>query len=260
MRVPLHIVEQRREQLRQLIRSDGFLPVTAICQRLGISVATARRDLAAIASAGQITRTRGGALADYNASFASLGERAHRARNAKARIGAAALTLLPRTGTIFLDAGTTIQALARLLVLRRPFQRLTVVTNSLPVASILGGTEGIDLHVLGGTFLHRQAVLLGPESVRALSGWKFDTAFLGGEGMDRHGISNSHPKIAAFQQAVLRHAAKACFCLDATKVGRATPHPVAGWTDNVILVTDAKPSLLAQAGIAVPMTRYQPAR
>ena len=260
MRVPLHIVEQRRERLRQLIRSDGFLPLGVICQRLDISEATARRDLAAIASAGQITRTRGGALADYNASFASLGERAHRARNAKVRIGAAALSSVPRTGTIFLDAGTTIQAFARLLVGRRPFEKLTVVTNSLPVASILGGTEGIDLHVLGGTFLHRQAVLLGPESIRALAGWKFDVAFLGGEGMDATGISNSHPKIAAFQQAVLRQAAKTCFCLDASKVGRATPHLVAGWSQPLTLVTDATPSALAKAGIAIPMTRYHPAR
>lgn len=260
MRVPLHIVEKRRERLRQLIRTDGFLPIADICRRLEVSEATARRDLAAIAAHGHITRTRGGALADYNTTFASLGERAHRARTAKTRIAAAALTLIPRTGTLFLDAGTTVQALARLLLARRPFSELTVVTNSLPIASVLGGARGVELHVLGGMFLHRQAILLGPQSVRALSAWKFDAAFLGGEGMDAHGITNSHANIAAFQQTVLRHAAKTCFCLDASKLGRATPHRVAGWNEPFTLITDATAADLAKAGIPLPLTRYLPAR
>ncbi|HYD82877.1 MAG TPA: DeoR/GlpR family DNA-binding transcription regulator, partial [Opitutus sp.] len=258
--VPLHIVEQRREKLRHLIRTDGFIPIAEICRRLDVSEATARRDLASIAANGHITRTRGGALADYNTTFASLGERAHRARTAKTRIATAALPLLPRKGTIFLDAGTTIQALARLLLARRPAGELTLVTNSLPIASVIGGTSGIELHVLGGMFLHRQAVLLGPHSVRALAAWKFDVAFLGGEGLDASGITNSHANIAAFQQAVLRHAAKTYFCLDATKLGRSTPHRVAGWDEPITLITDAPASDLAKAGIALPLTRYLPAK
>jgi DeoR/GlpR family transcriptional regulator of sugar metabolism len=256
MRVPLHIVELRREKLRQLIRADGFLPIAAICERLNVSASTARRDLGVIAANGQITRTRGGALADYNTTFASLGERAHRARSAKTRIGAAALARVPLSGVIFLDAGTTVQALARLLLARRSFNGLTVVTNSLPVASVLGGAPGLELHVLGGMFLHRQAVLFGPGSIRALAEWRFDAAFLGGEGMNARGISNSHANIAAFQKAVLAQTAASYFCLDATKLGRATPHPVVGWDQRFALITDATVPALAKASIPLPLTRY----
>ncbi|ACB74573.1 DeoR/GlpR family DNA-binding transcription regulator [Opitutus terrae] len=260
MRVPLHIVEKRREQLRQLIRTDGFLPIAEICRRLEVSEATARRDLVAVAASGHITRTRGGALADYNTTFASHGQRAHRARTAKTRIAAAALARIPASGTVFLDAGTTVQAIARLLLGRQPFTKLTVVTNSLPLATILGGAPGLELHVLGGMFLHRQAILLGPQSTRTLTAWKFDAAFLGGEGMDAQGVTNSHANIAAFQQAVLRRAAKAYFCLDATKLGRATPHRVVGWDRSIHLITDATPAALARASIALPLTHYIPAK
>ena len=87
MRVPQHLVDRRREELRSLIRRDGFLPVNEICRRLGVSEATARRDLVAVEADGHITRTYGGALADYNSAFASLDERSGRARPAaKARI------------------------------------------------------------------------------------------------------------------------------------------------------------------------------
>ena len=250
MRVPLHIVERRRERLRALIRTDGFLPVAEICRRLGVSEATVRRDLATGAAAGHLTRTRGGALADYNAAFASPGERATRARTAKGRIAAAALSRVPRHGTVFLDAGTTIMALARELLHRRRLAGLVVVTNSLPVATLLGGAPGLEeLHVLGGTFLHRQALLLGADAVRALAGWRFDAAFLGGEGMDAGGITNSHPEIAAFQRGVLRHARRSWFCLDASKLGRATPHRVTGWKGPAALITDARPAQLTAAGL-----------
>lgn len=261
MRVPRHIVEQRHERLRALIRTDGFLPVAEICRRLGVSEATARRDLAEVAANGQITRTRGGALADYNTTFASLGERSGRARTAKGRIAAAALQKFPRRGTVFLDAGTTVQAIARqLLRTRRDHAGLTLVTNSLPVATLLGGARGLDLHVLGGTFLHRQAVLLGADAVRALAAWDFDAAYLGGEGFAADGITNSHPEIADFQKAVLRRTAAPFFCLDASKLGRATPHRVAGWDKLGTLITDASPAQLAAAGITLPAARLVSAR
>ena len=249
MRVPLHIVEHRRERLRGLIRTDGFLPIAAICERLGISEATARRDLAAVAANGHITRTRGGALADYNAAFASHGERATRARSAKDRIAATAAKLVPRSGTIFLDAGTTIQALGRQLLRRRDFTGLKVVTNSLPIATMLGGAPGMELHVLGGTFLHRQAVLLGDNAVRSLRAWEFDGAFLGGEGMVPAGITNSQAEIVAFQLTVAKCSAEVFFCLDATKLGHATPHPVVPWTQSMKLITDASDAGLKAAGI-----------
>jgi DeoR/GlpR family transcriptional regulator of sugar metabolism len=255
MRVPLHIVTSRRERLRSLIRADGFLPVAEICRRLGVSAATARRDLVAVAADGRITRTRGGALADYNAAFASLGERATRARTAKGRIATAALGRLPLTGTVFLDAGTTVQALARQLLRRRDFKGLTIVTNSLPVATMLGGAPSLELHVLGGTFLHRQAVLFGDDTVRALARWRFTAAFLGGEGMDAAGVSNSHVDIASFQRAVIRRASAVWFLLDTTKLGRATPYRVADWKGSAGLVTDATPAQLALAGLRVAASR-----
>ncbi len=250
MRVPLHIVEARRERLRALIRQDGFLPVADICRALKISEATARRDLAAIEESGHITRTYGGALADYNTDFASLGERAKRARSAKALIARAAATRVPLRGTVFLDAGTTILALARLLAHRRN-QQLTVITNSLPVASVLGGAPGITLHLLGGIFLHRQSTLFGDLAVATVADWRFDAAFLGGEAMDPHGIFNSHAEVVRLQRAAFARARETVFCLDASKLARTTPHQVAAWPEVSRLVTDATAAELSAAGIVL---------
>ena len=255
MRVPRHLVERRHEQLRGLIRTDGFLPLAEICRRLGVSEATARRDLAAVEANGHITRTHGGALADYNSSFASLSERLSLAGPAKARIADKAVAQIPRSGTIFVDAGTTSQAIARALTLRHDLKNLHVATNSLAAAAVLGGMPGVELHVVGGMFLNRQAALMGARAIRALGQWSFDAVFLGAEGMDAQGISNSHASIADFQKAVLRRAKKIYFCLDASKLGRATPHRVAPWKQLTALITDAEPKRMAAHGIVLPSAK-----
>ena len=255
MRVPQHLVDRRREELRSLIRRDGFLPVAEICRRLGVSEATARRDLVAVEANGHITRTYGGALADYNSAFASLDERSGRARPAKARIAELAVAQIPREGTIFLDAGTTIQAVARALTHRRDLKHLVVATNSLAAATVLAGAAGVELHVIGGMFLNRQAALLGARAIKALGDWSFDAAFLSGQAMDVTGLSNSHENIASFQQAVLRHARRIYFCLDASKLGGATPHHIASWKQVSALITDARPRQLAGKGIDLPAAK-----
>ena len=251
MRVPRHIVDARRERLRSLVRHDGFLPLAEICRRLDISEATARRDLHAIESEGHIQRTYGGALADYNSSFASLGQRAKRSRSSKAAIARATLAEVPGEGTIYLDAGTTILALARLIGNRARKGSLTVVTNSLAVASVLGGRGELMLHLLGGVYLHRQATLFGDTAVAALSHWHIDAAFLGAEGMDAQGIWNSHREVVRLQQAVLARSTRSYVCLDASKLGRTTPHRVCGWDEGARLVTDASAAALSRAGLAL---------
>ena len=123
------------------------------------------------------------------------------------------------------------------------------MTNNVAIASVLGGADGISLHILGGIFLHRQATLFGDRAVESLARWSFDAAFLGGEGMDPTGIFNSHAEVVRLQRVALEKADTAFFCLDATKIGRSTPHRVASWPEVPHLVTDATPAQLSAAEI-----------
>ncbi len=255
MRVPQRLVDSRRDELRRLIQNGGFLTVAEICRRLRISEPTARRDLIAIENNGHITRTFGGALADYNSAFASLHERSGRARIAKGRIAERAAARIPRSGTVFLDAGTTIQALAKALSYRRDLTHLVVVTNSLAAAPVLASSSGVELHVVGGMFLNRQSALMGERAIRAVGTWTFDAAFLGAMGMDASGVGNSHESIADFQKSVLRQSREVYFCLDASKLGRTTPYRVAPWAQVTALITDASNSRLVSHGIALPPAR-----
>jgi len=250
VKVALSVVRARREKMAELLRQHRYLPVNELCARLGISEATARRDLSVLQKEKKLFRTYGGAFSDYGKNFASFSERQEMAAEAKRRIARRALAFIPADSTIYLDAGTTIFALAEELK-NSPVRPLTVVTNSLPVVELLAGIRGIESHVLGGQFVGRQSALLGDGKRSALPAWKFDFAFMSAEGMTAEGIWNSQSDLVTFQKSVLSRSRNACFCLDSSKLGKLTGSFLLPWNRVKQLICDTTEKKLLSAGIEV---------
>jgi DeoR/GlpR family transcriptional regulator of sugar metabolism len=149
----LHVVRARRERLAQLLEQHRYLPVQELCRRLGVSEATARRDLAALVREKKITRTYGGALHEFNDRFPSFRERQAKSGRGKARIAAMALGFIERNRTLFFDSGTTVFAIAEAFR-ERPITPVTVVTSNLPVGEMLAAIPGVEVYQLAGQLLH----------------------------------------------------------------------------------------------------------
>jgi DeoR/GlpR family transcriptional regulator of sugar metabolism len=250
LKVPFHIVAARRQKLAAWLLHHSYVPINEVCTRFQISEATARRDLAALASGKQIRRTHGGALADYNHRFPSFMERQRVASGGKKAIAREALAMITPGSTCFFDAGTTIFAIAEELQ-RMPVTPLTAITNSLPVAELLAPAEGIGVYLLGGELLPRQSALVGRAARMALEFYNIDLAFLGAEGADSEGVWNSQEQVVEFQKRVIGGARQAILCADARKLGRRAPVFLARWKEIDRLLTDAKPSEAVTAGIPV---------
>ena len=255
MKVPLHIVQARRERLATLVAQHGFLPVRELCRQLGVSEATARRDLSALEEAKKIKRTYGGAISEFDSRFPSFTERREQSRPGKEKIAVTALSFIMPGSTLFLDAGTTVYAIAEALC-TRPVVPLTVVTPSIPVAEILAGIAGIEVFLVAGQLLPRQSVLLGEMAIKSLDFWHFDQAFLSGEGMNEEGLWNSQATIVAQQKAVLRRSHRALFCLDDSKLNRSALSFLMPWRDVDLLLTNVPLRKLEKAGIAIRPTQY----
>jgi DeoR/GlpR family transcriptional regulator of sugar metabolism len=251
MKVPVHVVNARRARLTELVTREGYLPVAEVCSRLGISEATARRDLAALAKANTITRTHGGALIEYNQRFPSFRERQGQAEGAKRRIARAARTLLQPGMTVWFDGGTTSFQLAELLS-AEPVADLVIVTNSMPVADALADRDDISVHLLGGQYFRRSSMLLGGRVLANLAEWRFDLACLGAEGLDAAGIWNSQDDIVALQRAVQQRAPCSVVLADAGKIGRRAPAFLGDWHFATHLISDATATQLTEAGVTCP--------
>lgn len=249
MRVPRHIVDARRRRLAELLQRHRYFELSELCKEFGVSEATMRRDLAHLEENKLVTRTYGGALADFNLRFPSFRQRRNIAGDAKRAIAAQALRLLRPEMTVFFDNGTTVFALTEALR-QSPIRPLTCVTGNLPVADLLSEVEGLDVHLLGGQVLQRQSVLLGDAACRSAEQWTFDLAFLSAEGMTREGLWNSELAVVALQRAVAAHTKGNLALLDATKLGRTAPQFFAGWDIFTGLLTDATPVALQSVGIA----------
>ena len=250
MKVPFHVVQARRDRLAELLGQHRYLPVKELCRRLGVSEATARRDLAALAGEKKIKRTHGGALSEFNDRFPSFRERQGRASQAKAKIARATVALMEPNGTYFLDSGTTICAVAEAFR-ERPVVPVTIVTSNLPVAEMLAAISGVQVFMVAGQLLHLQSTLLGEMAQRSLEFWKFDTAFLSAEAMNPAGVWNSQAAIVDQQRVVLERSARTVFCIDGSKLNREAPHFLVPWDRVDALVTDVSDERLAKAGISL---------
>ena len=251
MKVPLHVVQARRERLAQLLEQHRYLPVKELCRRLGVSEATARRDLAALVQEKKITRTYGGALHEFNDRFPSFRERRSQASRAKAKTVKSALSLFEAHKIYFFDSGTTIFALAEAFR-DHPVTPVTIVTSNLPVGEMLASIPGVQVFQLAGQLLHLQSTLLGETAQKSLEFWHFDVAFLSTEGMDAKGLWNSQAAIVEQQKVVLQRSRRNVFCIDGSKLNRQAPHFLLPWEMVDLLLTDLPNEKLIRAGIDLP--------
>lgn len=257
MKVPRAVVEARRESIARLLASQGYLPVQDISHRFGISEATVRRDLVELAARHRLTRTRGGALTDFNRRFASVDERRATEASAKSAIGRAGAALVTPGMTLYVDAGSTPLAVAEALV-AAGIGGLRVVTPSLAAAQALAGLADAEVHIPAGLYLGRQQMVAGPKAAKALRGWIFDLAFVGAEGADAAGLHNSQDDIVAVTHALLESSRRVVLCLTRSKVGRSGPVRVAPTLDGFHLLTDATAADLRRARVPLGDARLLP--
>ncbi|MDX2082184.1 MAG: DeoR/GlpR family DNA-binding transcription regulator [Terrimicrobiaceae bacterium] len=248
MRVPRHVVEERRQRLAGLLERHTYLPVSELCRILGVSEATARRDLSELERQNKIKRTHGGAFAEFNDRFPSFNQRQTRGSEAKQVIARLALEWIQPGGIYFLDSGTTIYCLAEAFR-RNPRAGVRFVTSNLPAGEMLAAVPDVEVFQVAGQILSRQSVLLGEAACRSLEFWNFDTAFVSAEAANEKGIFNTQQAIVQQQLVAIRRSARTAFCLDSGKIGRSAPFPLVPWSDVDILITDASPARLEKAGV-----------
>ena len=241
--------EERQHAIAGLVAERGRVSVAAVAERFGVTTETVRRDLAVLERAGVLRRVHGGAVpagAALTLVELALGERRDTRTEAKRKIAAAALDLLPgMDGSVLLDGGTTTAALADVLP---PDRRLYVATNSVPIAARLTASAGITLHVLGGRVRGITQTAVGEATVRALDNLRLDVAFLGANGITvRHGFSTPDESEAATKQAMARATQRTVVLADSSKLGREHLVRFAAIDDVDVLVTDsdADPEVVA---------------
>lgn len=252
--------EERRRQIAALATVEGRVSVTELAQKFGVTAETIRRDLAGLDAEGVVHRVHGGAVASqgYLTAEQPLDNRLRSAVGAKHAIARAALEYLPEAGGgIFLDSGSTINALAQMIAERPDAEAWSIVTNSLPTALDLStaGLNGVQL--LGGTVRSIAQAVVGDTALRTLALMRADVAFVGTNALTLdHSLSTADAQEAAVKSAMVTNARTVVVLCDSTKLGNDYMVSFAPLSSVDVVITDAgAPELLVaeldDAGVEV---------
>ena len=228
--------QERHDALLGLL-AQGTAAVERLAEEVGVSPSTVRRDLARLEQEGRVARTYGGALVRERFHERSFTESEQLQQAAKSRIAERAVELVPDGAAVFLDAGTTCLALARLLAVRGP---RTVVTRGLEAAALLAQTPEIDVVMLGGHVRPLSHGLVGPLTALALDRMSFDVAVLGADAVDPvRGLGEPTHEETSVKERAASRASQVVLLADSSKLGAA---PLTAWLPvhpSWRLVTDA---------------------
>lgn len=228
---------ERRQRILDLLRINGTASLAQLARHVDTSEVTVRRDLRVLEEQGLLNRRHGGAVLLDTSPESTFAEKAHVAAAEKAAIAHRAVDLVRDGEAIALGSGTTIQALARRLSHARD---LTVVTNSVLVASALLKARGVEVLMTGGTLRGPTAALVGTTAERSLDGLRTVRAFLSGDGVSAgRGLSTHVAAVAGIDRALAATAAEVVVLADNTKIGTDSTCLAVPSSDIGRLITDA---------------------
>ncbi|MFD4768457.1 DeoR/GlpR family DNA-binding transcription regulator [Streptomyces niveus] len=227
---------RRRDQIVHLATTTGLASVEELSRTFEVTASTIRRDLARLNTEGRLARTYGGAMALTAHPEANLRQRTGEAFEAKRAIARWAASRIVPGESVFLDAGTTVGALAHELRGHKP---LTVTTSSLTALQELGDVDTLDVQCLGGTLRPLSQSFIGPLAEAALEQMTFDRAFLGTDGVTaEHGLCEADHRQTRLKQLVARRSQRVYVLAHAAKLGRRPFHAWTRLAPPWTLVTD----------------------
>ncbi len=229
------LLPERHEKLLGLLR-NGDGTVARLSSGLGVSEATVRRDLELLEEAGKVRRVHGGAVMSKFPDEELVFEEKESIRSEeKNRIAALALDEIRDGDIVYLDGGSTVLALAKMLGPRR---NLTIVTNSImAVAELM--ESGHRLIVVGGELRKLSRTLVGPLTAQTIGTLKIQKAFLGTIGFTAEdGISTTDPGEAFTKELIMKRSEMVYLLADSSKLGKSSLAVSGSAGDIDVIITD----------------------
>jgi DeoR family transcriptional regulator of aga operon len=217
------MVDERKQRILEILTLQGRVTVEELVDKMQVTAVTVRADLNNLSDSGLLTRSRGGALKLKQVDPApeypfSIREHLHQAE--KQRIAKAAVDLIKPGQTILLDSGSTTMEIARRIRTAK-IHPLTVITNSLQIATTLTGLPHLSIVLPGGILRPNSYSMIGPYAERTLRELSADQAFLGVDGLDpSYGLCTTDMLGAQVDALMIQIAREVTIVADSSKIGR----------------------------------------
>jgi DeoR family transcriptional regulator, glycerol-3-phosphate regulon repressor len=232
-------VRQRHEKIRKMVQTQGFVTIETLALTFSVTPQTIRRDINTLSENGLVYRYHGGAASMTSTENVAYNERKVLCYREKQKIAQLVASHIPDNASLFINIGTTTEAIAHALA---GHKRLRVITNNLNVASIMSTNENVEVIVAGGLVRHRDQGIIGEATIDFISQFKVDVGIIGISGIDFDGtlLDFDYREVRA-ARAIIDNSRKVFLAADHTKFGRNAMVRLGSIAEIDGLFTDRQP-------------------
>ena len=214
------LTEERHLVILEQVKQNKSVTLTELCDLLGTSESTVRRDLTTLDGRGLLKKVHGGAVSIEDRSF-DIVERDVESKSKlfteeKIAIAQYAASLIEDGDFCFIDAGTTTERLIDFL----PKKDVSFVTNGFVHAKKLA-LKGFKTYIPAGEIKNTTGAIVGAECVSSLQNYNFTKCFMGANGISlTAGISTPDRNEALVKSTAINRSRIAYVLADHSKFDR----------------------------------------
>lgn len=207
----------RQQQTLELVKERGYISIDELAQHFSVTPQTIRRDINQLADAGLLRRYHGGAAHDSSVANLAYTMRVGQLSEEKRRIAIAIAADIPNHASLFINIGTTTEAVAHALL---QHQGLKVITNNLNVAKILSAKEDFEVLIASGR-VRPDGGVIGQATADFFQKFMVDYALVGISGIDADGtLLEFDFQEVGVAQKIIANARQVYLAADHSKFGR----------------------------------------
>lgn len=232
------IAAERRRKIYEIALKEGSVTVGDLANLLGVAENTVRNDLDILHTEGKLIRSHGGAVVTESSSFTMPYTQTREAHiEEKARIGEAAVNLIPTTGSVFINAGSTTY---QMVIRMQKSPSLHVTTNSPEIALYLTSNMICKVDLIGGCMVQESLETDGSLADDILENLYWESCFLGVSAIDTaRGITSINMQIALLEKRVMDHSEKVVVLCDSSKFNKFSRAKAGGISMINVFITDS---------------------
>lgn len=231
--------EQRQNYIINKLKKEKSFFNKDLSELLGISFETIRRDVEELELQGRLKRIHGGAIfvepkSEIEKNFL---EREHLNAKEKTEIAQKAILFVKEGMSIALDVSTTNTAIARLLV--KQFNKITIITNSLPIIDLALKNTSVKVIIPGGILYQQERCIIGDKGIEHIQDYNIDLFFMSISGIDlRNGLTDYGHEEMKIKKAFLQNAKETMIVADHTKFNNISLIKLSHFNKNDKIITD----------------------
>lgn len=237
--------EDRIQEIEKIIKQKRSVKIQDLANYFQVSVETIRRDFKKLEDLGILQTVYGGAIARHYSGIEPFYEDREQLNMAeKKAIAQKAVELVSDGDIIGIDIGTTLLEFAKNLV---GVRKVTVLTNSLKIASVLSVDFNIKIILLGGSLRHGELSTSGFLAEGDLSYFTLDKMFMGIGGITANDVTDYHIEETNLRRQYIKNAKELIGLVDYSKFGITAMNRLCPTSVFDKIVTDDKsPSKVIQ--------------